>query len=81
MSKKYKVTSWGQVGLNNRTDPVTLDRAARLKETYGLHHLSLPQIVGAWENYSDSMSAGWLIDDKESVEEVFNVTLEEDIES
>lgn len=51
--------------------------ASDMRDEYGLSHLTLRQIVHLWENYSDSLCAGWLIPTKESVEDVFNVVLEE----
>lgn len=54
-----------------------LEQAADLQTKYDLFHLSLKQIILMWEDYSDSMCAGWLVDDVASVEEVFGVILEE----
>lgn len=45
------------------------------KETRGL---SLLEIEAIWSEYSDSMAAGWLIPDKESVERIFKLFTEEE---
>lgn len=54
-----------------------IEQAAELKHKYGLNGWGLDDIVRRWEAYSDTYSAGWLVDSKESVEEVFGVILEE----
>ena len=53
-------------------------RAYGIWEKYGLQgYYSVQEVDTLWDNYSDSMAAGWMMDDKESVEQVFGVILEE----
>lgn len=74
---RYKVTRFSFD--NSRYDVNTLKNihAQNLKEKYGLVHLDIEEIIAVWEGYSDSMCASWMNPDKESVERVFNVDLEE----
>lgn len=53
------------------------DYAFAMINKYGLDHLSVAEVIRTWEDYSDRCAAGWLIDDKESIEHAFNVELEE----
>ena len=78
MSKKYKVKSKvEQTAFKLDFDPYRLQLAEELRDRYGLHDFSLAEIIYKWETYSDMMCAGWLVDDPESVEQVFGVKLEE----
>lgn len=73
--KKYKV-----VGYSNTTHVVNVDYryadASALKEEFGLPH-SIYMINHLWSDYSDKFAAGWLVPEKEEVESVFGVILEE----
>jgi hypothetical protein len=60
----------------NRIDEYTFSRAQSMKQQYGLH-FTVPEIIETWEQYSETMAAGWLIDDKESIEDAFGVILRE----
>lgn len=76
---KYRVTEiLGTPEIN--ADEWHLGQAQAMQEKYGLHHVSLANIVLVWEAYSDRYAAGWLVDDKESIESVFKVKLEENNE-
>lgn len=63
-----------------KTDDWHLAQAQAMQEKYGLYHLSLATIVLVWEAYSDTYAAGWLFDDKKSIESTFKVRLEENKE-
>ena len=52
-------------------------RARDMQEKYGLTMFSIPEIISVWRNYSDEFyAAGWIGDDKVSVEAAFGVVLE-----
>ena len=72
---KYRVVRIGT--LEDEPDDSRMSEALALRDRFGLHHLSLTQIAALWSRHSDSYAAGWLIPDKESVESVFSVELEE----
>jgi hypothetical protein len=75
---RYKVISKRPLEpLESSIDEWTLSLAKELMSTYGLWDFTLPEIITRWERYSSDMCAGWLVDDKESVEYVFGVELEE----
>jgi len=71
----YKVKDYGMPRYTAK--PIDFPEAEALRREYGLFHLSLKEVHDTWSAYSDSMAAGWMIPDKESVEYAFNVELEE----
>jgi hypothetical protein len=78
--KQYKVTAILPPPVKEEPEElidVNLSRAMALRDKYGLLHLSVNEVAKIWEDYSDTYCAGWLIDDKASVEYAFGVTLEE----
>lgn len=79
METKYKIVDVvGTPTYEDEYDDFKREQAKEMMFKYGLHsHFNLDQVMMAWQLYSDSLCAGWLIDDKESVESVFKVVLEE----
>lgn len=73
---KYKVKTVKGVP-NSASNSIKLENAKNLQEEFGLFHLQLDLIAWLWESYSETYSAGWMMPDKESIEYVFNVELEE----
>lgn len=71
----YKVIGFTGTQHSPRIDNHRYAQAADIKDTYGLPN-SIEEIISIWESYSDTMAAGWLIHDKESVESAFGVVLE-----
>jgi hypothetical protein len=72
---KYKIIGFSGTRQVPKPDFETYGEALHMKETYGLP-FTVEQIIETWSSYSDRMCAGWLIDDKESVEDAFGVVLE-----
>ena len=73
---KYKVASCSKVHVKMPEND--LFAARELRDKYGLGDFySLEEIYAIWREYSESFAAGWLIDDKESVERAFGMELEE----
>ena len=52
-------------------------KAEDIRNEYGLTFIPVEKVKILWQEYSESMCAGWMLPDKESVEQVFGVTLEE----
>jgi len=50
--------------------------ATKMKEQYGLDHLTVEEVQEKWEEHSEDWCAGWLIETKEGIEQVFGVILE-----
>jgi hypothetical protein len=76
---KYKIIEVvGKPEYEDEYDEFKKEQAKEMMFKYGLHsHFSLDEVMKAWQLYSDSLCAGWIIDNKESVESVFKVVLEE----
>lgn len=64
-------------GLPQPTHKSDLGNAYDLQYEFGLDHLSLDLIDRVWREHSEKLAAGWLHPDKEDVEQVFEVELEE----
>jgi hypothetical protein len=76
MSKKYTVVSTGKLSLYESVDQHIM-MAEKLRQDYGLTHLSTERVLRVWEGYSRKLGAGWVMPTPEMVENVFGVTLEE----
>lgn len=76
MKKKYRVISLNENEQRKYNENIDLLYARELKEQFGLPH-DLLTIYHLWTEYSESYCAGWLFPEKESVENIFGVTLEE----
>lgn len=77
MSKRYRVVRQDLPRPLPDADESRLGQAQELRDRYGLHFFSLPEIVLRWEHYSETFAAGWLYDDADAIEHVFSVTLAE----
>jgi len=51
--------------------------AKYMRDEFGLHMFTVAEVLKLWNEYSASMAAGWMLPDKESIEQVFNVKLME----
>lgn len=51
--------------------------ATKMKAQYGLDHLTVEEVQKKWEQHSEDWCAGWMMETKQGIEEVFNVRLEE----
>lgn len=67
-SQKYRV-----VGYPN----IETCWAVELRDTFGLHHLTIRKIQQVWCPYSHQHSVQWLAPTRARVEEAFGVLLEE----
>jgi len=74
---KYRVLTYETPASYNDDHDTNLHWATMMREEYGLYRWTSAEIQHQWEAYSESMAAGWMVDDKESIERVFGVTLEE----
>lgn len=53
-----------------------LDKAKKLKEDFGLTHLTLSQVYHVWSTHSNTYASDWLTPTKKDVEAAFQVSLE-----
>ena len=75
---KYMVTGIRGTPRLAHTSKEMVQWGTELMEKFGLTgHFSIEDIIQIWSDYSDAMCATWLIPDKESVERVFCVELQE----
>jgi hypothetical protein len=79
MEQKYQVKKFNGCPKELYTeDPYHWQWAKEIQAIYGLaEYYTITDIVRIWEKYSDKVCAAWLTDDKDTVEEAFNVKLEE----
>lgn len=68
--KKYRVVKSKRPWDDDRLS------AVELQDQFGLHGFTLEHVIETWSAYSERLCAGWLIADKESVEEAFDIKLE-----
>ena len=80
MQQKYRVKNHESIieALPDADLACYLEDAEELRIEYGLNSYSLVDIVRIYHKYSeDNYCAGWLVPNREHVEEAFCVTLEE----
>lgn len=77
---KYRVKTLRDLARNRQPefDEWETNQGQEILETYGLApYYSLSDVIRIWKQHSENLCAGWLIHDKEDIERVFCVELEE----
>lgn len=75
---KYVVSSYKvSDDFNRKPQDHIYYQAEELKDNFGLSMFSVESIIFKWQEYSDSLCANWMMPDRQSVEQVFNVNLTE----
>ena len=76
--QKYKVVTVREPQKRWQPEYTHRSFALELIDTYGLaEYFNETEVTQLWEQYSERVAAGWLMPNKEDVEEVFGVVLEE----
>ena len=73
---KYKVVRFNGDRKRSLLSESYVKWATEMKEQYGLP-FGIDQIIETWCEYSEDMAAGWLVSDKDAIEDAFGVELEE----